>query len=91
MLVTLPIFKIDDSEADITRDVCRYLKYHADLIPKDMLAGICGAMYLNIVEYINDKKEQDYLMELIDVEGALNGVFEEIENQGIDKGIKHVF
>ena len=56
-----------------------------------MLAGICGAMYLNIVEYINDKKEQDYLMELIDVEGALNGVFEEIENQGIDKGIKHVF
>ena len=41
-----------------------------------------GAMYLNIVEYINDKKEQDKLMELIDVKGALNGVFAEIKNEG---------
>ena len=87
LLVTLPIFKIDDSEAEITREVCRYLKYHADLIPKDMLAGMRGAMYLNIVEYINDKKEQDYLMELIDVEGALNGVFAEIRNEVYDEVI----
>ena len=86
LLVTLPLFELDESEEKIIREVCQYIKYNGECIPSDVIDGISVAMYLNILEYVNDD-EQVELLEMIDMAEKVQGIIAQIKNEGINQGI----
>ena len=92
LLATLPIFKTDLSEADVTQNASVDLIYDKDLKPEDMLNTMREAMYLNIHTYINDKNEQEYLNNHMRIGEPLEGAFDKIkkepENEGMYEGQK---
>ena len=84
LLVTLPLFDLVESEEEIVKEVCKFIKYNKNCIPEEMLDKVIFAHYLNIVEYI-DEDEQEIYMEMIDmgkkVKGAIAKFKEELKEQ----------
>lgn len=89
MLISFPIFELDENESEIVEEMCKYIKHKSQCIPDDEVNGIIIAMYLNIIEYIEPEK-QERLMEMIDVESKTEGIIAEIRNQGINQGEKNI-
>ena len=79
LMIALPLFKTEESEAEITREMCEYIKEKKNCIPADEVDDVVLAMYLNIIEYIDEEK-QDELMEMIGLSEKIEGVISEIEN-----------
>jgi len=86
LLITLPLFNIDETEEEITEEVCNYMKTKKNCIPEEKLDEMIIAMYLNIIEYIPSKKRQEELMEMIKMAEKTVRLIESIENKGYDKG-----
>ena len=87
LLITLPLFDTCESEEDITEEVCYYLKNKEGCIPDEKLDEMIIAMYLNIVEYIPDKKRQKELMEMLKMAEKVVRLIESIKNEGSNEGI----
>ena len=58
-LVSLPIFKTDTPESELVKETCSYIKNKKQCIPKDEYGKMVIPMYLNIVEYIENEKEEN--------------------------------
>ena len=86
LLITLPLFNIDETEEEITEEVCNYMKTKKNCIPEEKLDEMIIAMYLNIIEYIPSKKRQEELMEMIKMAEKTVRLIESIKNKGYDKG-----
>ena len=95
LMITLPLFKTDENESELTEELCRYIKEKTDCIPKEDLDNVILAMYLNILEYIDEEKQEE-LMEMIGltekIEGIISGLKdigrEEGREEGIEEGIE---
>ena len=91
LLITFPLFDLEETEAEIVEEMCYYIKYKNHCIPDDLLDGIILGMYLNILEYV-DIDKQDELKEMIDVvtksEGVIAGLINKGKEQGIEQGIE---
>jgi len=53
-MIALPLFKIKENDAEITEEMCKYLKEKKNCIPEKELDNMVPAMYLNIIEYIDN-------------------------------------
>ena len=84
LLIALPLFELKESETEITEEICTYIRDKKHCIPYDILDEIVVAMYLNIVEYVDDDK-QDELMEMIDMVETYEGLISQIRNEGRTK------
>ena len=93
LLITFPLFDLEETEAEIVEEMCYYIKYKNHCIPDDLLDGIILGMYLNILEYV-DIDKQDELKEMIDVvtksEGVIAGLINKGKEQGIEQGEKNI-
>ena len=85
LLITLPLFDINESEADITEEICGYIRDKKRCIPKHMYDNMVLAMYLNIKEYVGDEKEEEFL-EMINMAEAYHGIISEIKKEGWNDG-----
>ena len=85
LMIALPLFKLEESEAKITEEMCRNIKEKKDCIPNEELDKLTLAMYLNILEYIDEEK-QEKLMEMIGLAEKIEGVIAQIRNEGERKG-----
>jgi predicted transposase YdaD len=83
--MALPLFELEESEKEITEEICTYIRDKKHCMPDDILDEIVVAMYLNIIEYIDDAK-QDELMEMIDMVETYNGLISQIRNEGRNEG-----
>lgn len=81
LLITLPLFKVKESEADLTEEICRYISEKKHCIPQHLYDEMVLAMYLNIEEYADDEKEEK-LLEMINMAESYQGVISEIKNEG---------
>ncbi len=88
LMITLPLFKTDESEAEITEEMCIYIKKKSDCIPEEDLDNVILAMYLNILEYIDESKQEE-LMEMIGLTEKINGVISELKNAARAEGEKN--
>lgn len=75
LLVTLPLFELDISEAEIVIETCEYVKSKKHCIPKEMYDKVVVGSYLNIVEYIDEDKHEE-LMEMIGMAEKAKGVLQ---------------
>lgn len=75
LLVTLPLFELDISEAEIVIETCEYVKSKKHCIPKEMYDKVVVGSYLNIVEYIDEDKQEE-LMEMIGMAEKAKGVLQ---------------
>ena len=87
LMIALPLFKTKESEAEITEEMCKYIKEKKDCIPYDELENMTAAMYLNIIEYIDEDK-QDMLMEMIGLAEKIEGIISEIKDNARKDGEK---
>lgn len=87
LMIALPLFKTEESETEITREMCEYIKEKKNCIPADEVDDVVLAMYLNLIEYIDEEK-QDELMEMIGLSEKIDGVISEIENNAREDGEK---
>ncbi|WP_458454713.1 hypothetical protein [Methanobrevibacter sp.] len=85
LLITLPLFDIKESEEEITEEVCHYIKNKKHCIPDEKLDEMIIAMYLNIIEYIPDRKKQEKLMKMIKMAEKTVRLIESIKNEGYDE------
>ncbi len=81
LLIALPLFEIEDSEEEITKEICTYIKDKSHCIPDDEVDKVSIAMYLNICEYVEDG-EQEELLEMINMAEHFEGVIAQVENRG---------
>ena len=89
LLVALPLFELEESEADITREVCELIKYKSDCIPNEIVDEISVAMYLNIMEYVEEEK-RDELLEMINMAEKVQGIIAQIKNEGRSEGRQEI-
>ncbi len=75
LLIALPLFDLNESEADIVGETCMYIKNKKHCIPKQKLDEVVIGSYLNIVEYI-EKDLQNEFMEMIGMAERVKGVLE---------------
>jgi len=54
LMIAVPLFKIKENDAEITEEMCKYLKEKKNCIPEKELDNMVPAMYLNIIEYIDN-------------------------------------
>lgn len=87
LMIALPLFKIKENDAEITEEMCKCIKEKKNCIPTDELDNIVLAMYLNIIEYINEEKQKE-LMEMIGLAEKIEGILSEIKNKSEKDGIK---
>ena len=91
LLIAPPLFEIDVSESELIETICENIKNKPNCIAKEMLDKITLATYLNIIEYV-DIKKQDELLEMINMEEKCEGVIaqlkKESEKEGIEKGME---
>ena len=80
LLVALPLFETGISEDVLVEKVCEYIKDKSDCIPSEILDEISVAMYLNIVEYVDEDK-QDELLEMIDMDRKCEGIIAQIKKR----------
>lgn len=81
LLVTLPLFDIKESEADITEEICNYIKHKKHCVSEETLEKMTLAMYLNIQEYVDDEKRKE-LLRMINMAEAYRGLIAEIKEEG---------
>lgn len=89
LLIALPLFDIGVSEAVIVEEICNYIKYKKNCIPGDKIDEISIAMYLNILEYIDDGK-QDRLLEMIGMAEKVKGLIESIKDESKAECMKNI-
>ena len=89
LLIALPLFELDESEASIVREMCRMIKIKRNCIPSEELDGMVMGMYLNILEYIEAEEEQEKLKEMIDLAATQEGIVGFIKQQGLDEGFEN--
>lgn len=87
LMISLPLFKIEESEAKITEEMCKCIKKKRNCIPADELDAVVLAMYLNIVEYIDDDRQEE-LMEMIGLSEKIEGIIAQIRNDARNDGKK---
>ena len=88
LLIALPLFDIRESEAEIVQEICNYIKNKKHCIPAQILQEIVIAMYLNIVEYIEENQQKE-LFEMI----GMNEIMGDIERHNkelIDEGKRSI-
>jgi hypothetical protein len=85
LLITLPLFNVKESEADLTEEICGYISEKKHCIPRHLYDEMVLAMYLNIEEYVDDEKEKK-LLEMINMGESYQGVISEIRNEGRKDG-----
>ena len=81
LLVALPLFELKESEAEITEEICSYIKYKKHCIPADVLNEIGVATFFNITEYVEFEKQEN-LLEMISMAEQYNGLLAQIRNEG---------
>ncbi|WP_292889034.1 hypothetical protein [Methanobrevibacter sp. UBA212] len=86
LLITLPLFDIKESEADITEEICGYVKFKRHCIPENLYGKMVLAMFLNIEEYVDEEKKEK-LLEMINMAEAYQGVISEIRNEARNDGL----
>ena len=86
LLITLPLFDIKESEADITEEICGYIKLKRHCIPENLYDEMVLAMFLNIEEYVDEEKKEK-LLEMINMAESYQGVISEIRNEARNDGI----
>ncbi len=84
LLVALPLFETGISEDVLVERVCKYIRDKSDCISSEILDEICVAMYLNILEYVDEDKH-DLLLEWIDMDRKYEGIIAQIRNEGKEK------
>lgn len=89
LIITFPLFKIKESEAEITEEMCNNIKKKKDCIPEEELDKIIIAMYLNIIEYIDEEKQNE-LMEMIGLAEKIEGIISQIRNEARTDGEKNI-
>lgn len=89
LLIALPLFDLDENESDIVEETCNYIRYKKHCILEEKLDEVIIASYLNIVEYIEEEK-QDVLLEMIGMAEKVQTLVDQIENRGIKKGEKSI-
>lgn len=67
LLIALSLFEIGEDESSIVEEICNNLYEKEHCIPENEIDQIYIGMYLNIVEYIDSKKQKE-LMEKINME-----------------------
>lgn len=65
----------NESESDIVCETCRYIKSKKYCIPEEKLDEVVIGSYLNIVEYIEEDKQNQF-MEMIGMAERVKGVLE---------------
>ena len=88
-LVTLPLFDLEESESEIVRQTCSFIKNKPECIPEEKLDEVIVGSYLNIIEYI-DESEQNELMEMIGTKGVLELYKEEMKQEMKDEVMQEV-
>ncbi len=73
LLIALPLFELNESEADVVKKTCKFIKFKKDYIPSEKLDELVIGSYLNIVEYVEVDKQYD-LMEMIGMAKKAKGV-----------------
>ena len=89
LLITLPLFDIKESEADITEEICGYIKLKRHCIPENLYDEMVLAMFLNIEEYVDEEKKEK-LLEMINMAEAYQGVIAEIRNEARNEEKKSI-
>ena len=89
LLITLPLFDIKESEADITEEICGYVKFKRHCIPENLYDEMVLAMFLNIEEYVDEEKKEK-LLEMINMAEAYQGVIAEIRNEARNEEKKSI-
>ena len=84
LLVALPLFETGVSEDVLVERVCEYIRDKSDCIPSDILDEISVAMYLNILEYVDEDKH-DELLEMIEMDKKCEGIMAQIRDEGKEK------
>ena len=87
LMIALPLFKTKENEAEITEEMCRYIKEKKDCIPDGELENMTAAMYLNIIEYVGEDKQEE-LMGMIGLAEKIEGIISDIENAARKDGEK---
>ena len=85
LMIALPLFDVGESESVIVEEICKYIKYKKNCIPEEKFDEIIIAMYLNILEYIDDDKQEE-LLEMINMAETVKGLVERIKAEGIAEG-----
>lgn len=89
LLITFPLFKLEESEVEITEEMCKNIKKKKNCIPEEELDKITIAMYLNIIEYIDEDK-QNRLMEMIGLAEKIEGIIAQIRNEARNDEKKNI-
>ena len=85
LLITLPLFELEENEAEIVEEICINIKEKMFCIPQEKLDAIIMGMYLNILEYVELDK-QDELMEMIDMAARTEGVIAKMKREERTEG-----
>ena len=97
LIITLPLFELNESESEIVEEMCQKIHNKITCIPEEKLDEILMGMYLNILEYANLEK-QEKLMEMIEMATRTEGVFAKMKreernigkNNGITQGERNI-
>lgn len=87
LMITIPLFKIEESEAEIIEEMCKCIEKKNKCIPAEELDGMVLAMYFNIIEYIDEDRQED-LMEMIGLSEKIEGIIAGIKKDGEKEGRK---
>lgn len=90
LLIALPLFEINESEEEITEEICISIKNKKHCIPSAILDEITLAMYLNIIEYVEIEKQEN-LLGMINMAEKYQGLIAQIKNEGFEDGEKKGF
>lgn len=85
LLITFPLFELSESESEIVEEMCLMIKNKSNCIPREEFEGIILGMYLNIIEYIDDNK-QDKLIEMIDMSEKTGWVIADFKRECMEEG-----
>jgi len=85
LLIALPLFDLIESESEVVEKICYFIGYKKDCIPSNILNEIVMAMYLNIVEYVDDYKQNE-LIEVIQMAVKIEGVIAKYLKKERDEG-----
>lgn len=80
VLVALPFFESGEDEGEIIEEFCHYIKKNRENIPKDNLKYIIMGLYLGIVGFVDEEKQDD-LMEMINMTTVYKGAVEELQKE----------
>lgn len=80
LLIALPLFDVKESESDIVRKTCWYIKNKQYCIPEEKLDEVVIGSYLNIIEYVVESDQKE-LMEMIGMAKKAKGVLESYKEE----------